>query len=92
MFTQLIDPLNNLTLTCLVALIPVVFLLVLLAVFRVPAWLAATDAAYWADRRGQPHRGPDIAAASGSTPGVKSRSVGMSAPHSVTVRTSAAIP
>ena len=27
MFTQLIDPLNNLTLTCLVALIPVVFLL-----------------------------------------------------------------
>jgi lactate permease len=40
MFTQLIDPLNNLTLTCLVALIPVVFLLVLLAVFRVPAWLA----------------------------------------------------
>jgi lactate permease len=40
MFTQLIDPLNNLTLTCLVALIPVIFLLVLLAVFRVPAWLA----------------------------------------------------
>ena len=40
MFTQLIDPLNNLTLTCLVALIPVVFLLVLLAVFRVSAWLA----------------------------------------------------
>jgi len=40
MFTQLIDPLGNLTLTCLVALIPVVFLLVLLAVFRVPAWLA----------------------------------------------------
>jgi len=40
MFTQLIDPLNSLTLTCLVALIPVVFLLVLLAVFRLPAWLA----------------------------------------------------
>jgi lactate permease len=40
MFTQLIDPLNNLTLTCLVALVPVVFLLVLLAVFRTPAWLA----------------------------------------------------
>src|SRR5215475_4781926 len=40
MFTQSIDPLNNLTLTCLVALIPVVFLLVLLAVFRVSAWLA----------------------------------------------------
>ena len=40
MFTQLIDPLDNLTLTCLVALVPVVFLLVLLAVFRWPAWLA----------------------------------------------------
>jgi len=40
MFTQIIDPLGNLTLTCLVALIPVVFLLVLLAVFRLPAWLA----------------------------------------------------
>ena len=40
MFTQIIDPLNNLTLTCLVALIPVVFLLIMLAVFRMPAWLA----------------------------------------------------
>jgi lactate permease len=40
MFTQVLDPLNNLTLTCLVALIPVVSLLVLLAVFRWPAWLA----------------------------------------------------
>jgi lactate permease len=40
MFTQLLDPLNNLTFTCLVALIPVVLLLVLLAVFRWPAWLA----------------------------------------------------
>jgi lactate permease len=40
MFTQLIDPLGDLMLTCLVALIPVVFLLVLLAVFRLPAWLA----------------------------------------------------
>jgi len=40
MFTQLIDPFGNLTLTCIVALVPVVFLLVLLAVFRLPAWLA----------------------------------------------------
>jgi lactate permease len=40
MFTQLLNPLDNLTLTCLVALVPVVFLLVLLAVFRLPAWLA----------------------------------------------------
>src|SRR5580658_11205894 len=40
MFTQTVDPLGNLGLTCLVALIPVVFLLVLLAVFRVSAWLA----------------------------------------------------
>ncbi len=40
MFTQIIDPLGNLALTCLVALVPVVFLLVLLAVFRLPAWLA----------------------------------------------------
>src|SRR5579872_7319499 len=40
MFTQLLDPLNDLTVTCLVALVPVVSLLVLLAVFRWPAWLA----------------------------------------------------
>jgi lactate permease len=40
MFTQLIDPLSNLGLTCLVALIPVVLLLVLLAVLRWPAWVA----------------------------------------------------
>lgn len=40
MFTQLLDPLDNLTLTCLVALIPVVSLLLLLALFRWPAWLA----------------------------------------------------
>jgi len=40
MFTQLLDPLHNLTLTCLVALVPVVSLLVMLAVFRWPAWLA----------------------------------------------------
>ena len=40
MFTQVLDPLDNLTLTCLVALIPVVSLLVMLAVFRLPAWLA----------------------------------------------------
>jgi lactate permease len=35
-----IDPLGNLTLTCLVAAIPVVALLIMLAVFRWPAWLA----------------------------------------------------
>ena len=40
MFTQLIDPLGNLTLTCLVALIPVVSLLAMLAIWRLPAWLA----------------------------------------------------
>src|SRR5499427_9501784 len=40
MFTQLIDPLGNLTLTCLVALVPVVSLLLRLAVWRLPAWLA----------------------------------------------------
>ena len=40
MFRQLIDPLGNLTLTCLVALVPVVSLLVMLAVWRLPAWLA----------------------------------------------------
>src|SRR6201995_319198 len=40
MFTQIIDPMNNLTLTCLVAFIPIVFLCLLLAVFRLPAWLA----------------------------------------------------
>ena len=40
MFTQVLNPLDNLTLTCLVALIPVVALLVMLAVFRWPAWLA----------------------------------------------------
>jgi lactate permease len=40
MFTQVIDPLGNLTLTCLVAAIPVVALLIMLAVFRWPAWLA----------------------------------------------------
>src|SRR5271155_5022329 len=40
MFTQIVDPIGNLGLTCIVALIPVVFLLVLLAVYRVSAWLA----------------------------------------------------
>jgi lactate permease len=40
MFTQVINPLGNLTLTCLVALVPVVSLLALLAVFRMAAWLA----------------------------------------------------
>jgi lactate permease len=40
MFTQVLDPLGSLTLTCLVALVPVVSLLVLLAACRWPAWLA----------------------------------------------------
>src|SRR5262249_59030549 len=40
MFKQIADPLNNLFLTWLVALIPVVLLLVLLAVFRLSAWLS----------------------------------------------------
>jgi lactate permease len=40
MFTQVVDPLGNLGLTCLAAMIPVVLLLVLLAVYRVSAWLA----------------------------------------------------
>ena len=40
MFTQSLDPLGNVALTFLVALIPVVLLLVLLAVFRITAWLA----------------------------------------------------
>jgi lactate permease len=39
-FTQAVDPLGNLALTCLVALIPVCLLLVLLAVVRVTAWAA----------------------------------------------------
>jgi lactate permease len=39
-FTQIVDPLGNLALTCLVALIPVVLLLVLLAFLRITAWLA----------------------------------------------------
>jgi lactate permease len=40
MFTQITDPTGNLGLTCLIALIPVVLLLLLLAVWRVSAWLA----------------------------------------------------
>ena len=40
MFTQVIDPLGNLALTCIVALIPVCLLLVLLAVLRITAWAA----------------------------------------------------
>jgi lactate permease len=40
MFAQITDPLGNLFLTWLVALIPVVLLLVLLAGFRMSAWLA----------------------------------------------------
>jgi lactate permease len=40
MFTQIVDPLGNIGLTCLVALIPVVLLLFLLAIVRMSAWLA----------------------------------------------------
>ena len=40
MFTQIADPVGNLFFTLLVALIPVAVLLVLLAVYRVSAWLA----------------------------------------------------
>src|SRR5262249_53695444 len=40
MFAQITDPLGNLFFTWLVALIPVVLLLVLLAGFRLSAWLA----------------------------------------------------
>jgi lactate permease len=40
MFTQILDPTGNLFATWLVAMIPVVLLLVMLAVFRVSAWLA----------------------------------------------------
>jgi lactate permease len=40
MFQQVLDPLGNLFVTWLVALIPIVLLLVLLAVFRMTAWLA----------------------------------------------------
>ena len=40
MFTQSLDPLGNTALTFLVALVPVALLLVLLAVFRMTAWLA----------------------------------------------------
>jgi lactate permease len=40
MFTQVVDLVGQLWLSCLVALVPVVLLLVLLAVFRVSAWLA----------------------------------------------------
>jgi hypothetical protein len=36
MFTQTLDPLGNLLLTCLVALVPVALLLLLLAVYRMP--------------------------------------------------------
>lgn len=39
-FSQVIDPAGNLLFTTLVALVPVVLLLVLLAVMRVTAWLA----------------------------------------------------
>jgi lactate permease len=40
MFTQILDPTGNLFATWLIALIPVVALLLLLAVLRMPAWLA----------------------------------------------------
>ena len=40
MFQQVTDPLGNLFLTWLVAMVPVVVLLLMLAVFRVSAWLA----------------------------------------------------
>ena len=40
MFTQIVDPVGNLGITCVIALVPVVLLLLLLAVFRVSAWLA----------------------------------------------------
>jgi lactate permease len=40
MFTQVLDPTGNLFTTWIVALIPVVALLILLAGFRVSAWLA----------------------------------------------------
>lgn len=41
MFHQVLNPTGNLGLTVLVALIPVIVLLVMLAVFRITAWLAA---------------------------------------------------
>jgi lactate permease len=40
MFNQILDPTGNLFITWLIALVPVVLLLVLLAVFRLSAWLA----------------------------------------------------
>jgi len=40
MFKQVLDPTGNLGLTVIVALIPVIALLVMLAVFRITAWLA----------------------------------------------------
>jgi lactate permease len=40
MFEQILDPTGNLFLTWLVALVPVIALLVLLAVYRLTAWLA----------------------------------------------------
>src|SRR5260370_36742932 len=40
MFKQVLDPFSNLGLTTLAALIPIIVLLVLLAVFRFSAWLA----------------------------------------------------
>jgi lactate permease len=40
MFSQILNPTGNLFVTWIVALIPVVLLLVLLAAFRMTAWLA----------------------------------------------------
>jgi lactate permease len=46
MFTQVVDPLGNLALTCIVALVPVCLLLVLLAVLRLTAWAAVLIGAF----------------------------------------------
>jgi lactate permease len=46
MFTQVVDPLGNLALTCIVALVPVCLLLILLAVLRVTAWAAVLIGAF----------------------------------------------
>jgi len=40
LFEQILDPLNSVGLTAIVALVPVILLLVLLAVYRMTAWLA----------------------------------------------------
>jgi L-lactate permease len=40
MFNQILNPTGQLFITCLIALVPVVLLLALLAMFRLSAWLA----------------------------------------------------